>query len=208
MNNAERMKAGLIYDPGDVSLQKEQTERLEWLYDYNHSRPSGTEYRKELLEKMMGHIGEGCVIEPPFYANWAGKNVYFGDYVYANFGLTVVDDVDIRVGDHVMFAPHVTISAANHPILPELRERGLQYNREVIIGNNVWVGAHAVILPGVHIGDNTVIAAGSVVTRDIPANVLAMGIPCRVIREIGEYDREYFRKGEKIDWENVSKYLE
>ncbi len=203
MTERERMELGLVYDPTDESLKGEQAELLEMLYDYNNSRPSEQKKRDELLKKMLGSCGEGCYVEPPFYANWAGKNVYFGNNVYANFGLTVVDDADISVGDCVLFGPHVTIATANHTIWPALREKGMQYNRGVNIGRNVWIGAGAVIVPGVTIGENSVIGAGSIVTRDIPPNVVAVGNPCRVMREISEYDREYFRRGEKIDWENI-----
>ena len=122
-----------------------------------------------------------------------------GDYVYANFNLTLVDDANIYIGDNVMFAPGVIVATAGHPVNPTLREKGYQYNKEVHIGNNVWIGANATILPGVTIGDNTVIGAGAVVSRDIPANVVAMGVPCKVVREIGEHDKEYFFRNEKID---------
>lgn len=119
--------------------------------------------------------------------------------VYGNFGTTFVDDADIYVGDYVMFGPHVVVATAGHPILPSLRERAMQFNRPVRIGNNVWIGANAAVMPGVTIGDNSVIGAGSVVTKDIPANVVAVGSPCKVLREIGERDREYFYKNEKYD---------
>ena len=203
MTERERMEKGLVYDPTDDSLKGEQAELLELQYDYNHTRPSEQQKRDRLLKEMLGAVGEGCYVEPPFYANWAGKNVYFGSHVYANFGLTLVDDAKITVGDCVMFAPHVTLATANHTICPELRKKGMQYVREIKIGNNVWIGAGAVILPGVTIGENSVIGAGSVVTRDIPANVVAVGNPCRVMREISEHDREYFYRDEKIDWENI-----
>lgn len=116
-----------------------------------------------------------------------------------------MDDGEIFVGDKVMFGPNVTIATANHPIEPSLRLDALQYNETVRIGNNVWIGAGTVIVPGVTIGDNSVIGGGSVVVKDIPANVVAVGNPCHVLREIGEHDREYFYKNEKIDWENLGK---
>ena len=122
-----------------------------------------------------------------------------GNHVYANFNLTLVDDANIYIGNDVMFAPNVVVATAGHPIDPELRARGLQYNKEVRIGNNVWVGAGALIMPGVTIGDNSVIGAGSVVTKDIPANVVAVGNPCKVMRPIGERDKIYFYRDEKID---------
>jgi galactoside O-acetyltransferase len=121
--------------------------------------------------------------------------------VYANFNLTLVDDCDIFVGDNVMFGPNVTISAGTHPIHPNLRRKKAQYNVPIYIEDNVWIGAQSVVLPGVHIGENTVIGAGSVVTKSIPANVVAVGNPCRVIREINDRDMKYYYKDLEIDIE-------
>lgn len=203
MTHRERMEAGLVYGPRNEDLMAEQQMRLEKMYDFNMTRPSEGEKRQRLLKEMLGSMGEGCYIEPPFRANWGGKNLHFGNHVYANFNLTCVDDAAIYVGDHVMFAPNVVITTTNHTINPELRLEQYQYVKPVHIGNNVWIGSGAVILPGVTIGDNTVIGAGSIVTKDIPANVVAVGNPCRVLREIGERDREFFYKNERIDWENL-----
>ncbi len=203
MTQRERMDAGLIYDPIDPELRDEQQRLLEMLYDYNAARPSELEKRQQLLAKMLGAVGDDCYIEPPFYANWGGKNVYMGKGVYVNFNLTLVDDADIIIGDKVMIGPNVTIATAGHPILPVLREKGLQYNKPVHIGRNVWIGAGSIILPGVTIGDNSVIGAGSVVTKDIPADTVAVGSPCRVMRQIGERDREFFYRSERIDYEEL-----
>ena len=126
--------------------------------------------------------------------------MHFGEWVYANFNLTLVDDGHIYIGDHTMIGPNVTIATAGHPILPELREKEMQYNVDVKIGRNVWIGAGAIIVPGVTIGDNTVIGAGSVVTKDIPANVVAVGNPCRVMREINDHDKKYYYKDKKINY--------
>ena len=152
---------------------------------------------------MFAEIGEGCYIEPPFHANWGGRHVHFGRMVYGNFNLTLVDDTHIYVGDCCKFGPGVIVATAGHPILPELRMHQYQYNAPVHIGNNVWVGAGAIILPGVTIGDNCVIGAGSVVTKDIPDNVVAVGNPCRILREIGEKDREFYFKDRRIDWDTM-----
>ena len=165
---------------------------------FNHTRPTEQEKRQALMKEMFAEIGENCYIEPPFHANWGGKHVHFGKNVYANFNLTMVDDTHIYVGDFTMFAPNVTVATAGHPIDPALRERALQYNAPVHIGRNCWIGAGALIMPGVTIGDNTVIGAGSVVTHDIPAGVVAVGNPCRVMREITERDREVYFKGRKV----------
>jgi len=149
----------------------------------------------------------GCYVEPPFHANWGGKHVHFGKGVYANFNLTMVDDTHIYVGDYTMFGPNVTVATAGHPILPELRDKGYQYNAPVHIGRNCWFGAGAVILPGITVGDNVVVGAGSVVTKDLPSNVVAVGNPCRVLREIGERDREFYFKNNRIDWAQIEKDL-
>lgn len=170
---------------------REQTLCMEKLYDYNATRPLEAEKRAAMLKDMFAEIGEGCWIEPPLHANWAGAHVHFGKNVYANFNLTLVDDTDIFVGDCTMIAPNVTIVTASHPIAPRLREQAYQYNRPVHIGRNVWIGAGVTILAGVTIGDNSVIGAGSLVNRDIPANVVAYGVPCRVARPIGERDEKY-----------------
>ena len=148
---------------------------------------------------MFAEIGEDCYIEPPFHANWGGKHVHFGKCVYANFNFTAVDDTHIYVGDYTMFGPNVILATAGHPILPELRQEAYQYNMPVHIGKNCWLGAGVIVLPGVTIGDNTVIGAGSVVTKDIPSNVVAVGNPCRVLREINEHDKEYYFKNRKIN---------
>lgn len=203
MTNYERMKAGLIYDPADPEIAAKQGAYLEKLFDFNNLRPTDIEGKTRYMKETFAGCGEGCYIELPFHANWGGRNVHFGSFVYANFGLTLVDDDHIFVGDRVKFGPHVTITTAGHPVDPELRARGLQFNREVRIGNNVWVGAGALIMPGVTVGDNSVIGAGSVVTRDVPPDVVAVGVPCRVLREIGDRDREYFFRNEKIDRENL-----
>lgn len=194
----EEMKSGALYVTSDEELMSVQTECLDRLYDYNHTRPTQGEKRAALLREMFAEIGDGCYIEPPLHANWGGRHVHFGKHVYANFHLTLVDDTDIYVGDYTMFGPNVTVATAGHPILPILREQVYQYNMPVVIGRNCWIGAGAILLPGVHIGDGTVIGAGSVVTKDIPANVVAVGNPCRVLRPIGARDREYYFKERKI----------
>lgn len=197
----QRMEEGRIYPPGDESIMAEQQICLEKLYDFNATRPSQMKLREEMLKDMFAEIGEGCYIEPPLHSNFGGKHVHFGKNVYANFNLTLVDDAHIYVGDCVMFAPNVVVATAAHPILPVLRKAGMQFNLPVHIGNNVWIGAGAIILPGVTIGDNSVIGAGSVVTKDIPAGVVAVGNPCRVLREIGERDKLYYYKDRPVDVE-------
>ena len=195
----EKMHTGELYLPGDEEIIKEQFDCLELLYDYNATRPKEQEKRQELLKKMFAEIGTDCYIEPPLHANFGGKHVHFGKNVYANFNLTLVDDTHIYVGDYTMIGPNVTIATAGHPLLPELRRQGYQYNKSIRIGRNCWIGAGAVIVPGVHIGDNAVIGAGSIVTKDIPSDVVAVGNPCKVLREIDEAEIEELKKIEKIN---------
>lgn len=198
-----RMHTGELYLPDGDDIMGEQLQCLDRLYDFNATRPTELQKRADMLKEMFAEIGEDCYIEPPFYANWGGKHVHFGNCVYANFHLTLVDDTHIYVGDNTMFGPNVTVATAGHPILPELRAKAYQFNMPVHIGKNCWIGAGAVIVPGVRIGDNTVIGAGSIVTKDIPANVVAVGNPCRVLREISEKDREYYFKNRKIEWDTI-----
>lgn len=198
MKAYDKLHSGKVYFCDDPELAKLQTKCLDRLYDYNNTRPTEPEKRERILKEIFAEMGENCYVEPPLHANW-GIHTHFGSNVYANFNLTLVDDTHIYVGDNVMFAPNVVVATAGHPINPELRRRVGQYNIPVHIGNNVWIGAGAVILPGVTIGDNSVIGAGSVVTHNIPSNVVAVGNPCRVLRPIGEHDREYFFKNRRID---------
>lgn len=198
MNMKEKMHSCELYLPTDEDIMKEQTVCLEKLYDFNLTRPSEGEKRTQMLKEMFAEIGDGCYIEPPLHANWGGHHVHFGKSVYANFNLTLVDDTHIYVGDYTMFGPNVTIATAGHPILPELREKGYQYNAAVHIGRNCWIGAGAIIVPGITIGNNVVVGAGSIVTKDLPDNVVAVGNPCKILREISEHDKEFYFKDRKI----------
>ena len=194
----DKMHTGEIYYPNDESIMDVQLKCLDKLYDFNNTRPTQLKLREEMLKDMFAEIGSNCYIEPPFHANWGGKHVHFGDNIYANFGLTLVDDTHIYVGSYTMFGPNVVIATAGHPILPSLREKAYQYNMSVHIGSNCWLGAGVIVVPGVTIGDNCVIGAGSVVTKDIPADSVAYGNPCRVARKINEHDREFYFKDRKI----------
>lgn len=193
----DRMKNGGLYCCNDPALQKEQLACLDKLSEYNQTRPSDTEKRFRILQELFAEIGEGCYVEIPLRANW-GRHTHFGKNVYANFNLTLVDDTDIFIGDSVLFGPNVTLVTAGHPVEPELRRRVFQYNVPVHIGKNVWIGAGVIVLPGVTIGENSVIGAGAVVTKDVPADVVAFGNPCRVVRPIGERDREFYFRDWKI----------
>ena len=204
MTQYERMEAGLIYDPGVSEIMDEQFGYQDKLWEFNQLKPSQIDEKYKYMRELFAEVGENCYIELPFHANWGGHHVHLGNHVYANYNLTIVDDGHVYIGDKVMFGPNVTIATANHPINAELRAKALQYNKEVRIGENAWIGANTVIVPGVSIGKNVIIGAGSVVTKDIPDNVVAVGNPCRVLREVGPRDDEYFYRDEKIDWENLS----
>ena len=199
----EKMTSGELYFCSDEAILAEQEKCLDMLYDYNQTRPTEGKKRTELLKKMLAECGENVYIEPPFHSNWGGKHCHFGKNVYANFNLTCVDDTHIYVGEYTMLGPNVVLASAAHPILPELREKIYQYNMPIHIGKNCWLGAGVIVLPGITIGDGSVIGAGSVVTKDIPAGVIAVGNPCRVLREINDHDREYYFKDKKINWDEI-----
>ena len=200
MTETEKMEKGLVYDCSAEEIMSVQTGFVIYMKEYNTLGLGDEKRMEELMPLMFAEVGPNTYVQPPFYANWGGAHVHFGEWVYANFNLTLVDDGHIYIGDHTMIGPNVTIATAGHPILPELREKEMQYNVDVKIGRNVWIGAGAIIVPGVTIGDNTVIGAGSVVTKDIPANVVAVGNPCRVMREINDHDKEYYYKDKKINY--------
>ena len=199
MTPQEIIHSGKIYHPGDESIIKEQLEHLDMLFEYNSLRPSQQKEKIKLLKEMFAEIGDNVYIETPFRSNFGGMNVHFGSNIYANFNLTLVDDTHIYVGSYTMFGPNVTVATAAHPISPEHRRQDYQYNLPVRIGENCWIGAGVTILPGVTIGDNSVIGAGSVVTKDIPQNVVAVGNPCRVMREINDNDRKLIIHGRQME---------
>ena len=199
MTEREKIHSGDIYWPNDPTIMEEQLAYLDMMDVYNNTPRRLQAERSAMLPKLFAEVGEGCYIESPYFANWGGHHVHLGSYVYANAGLKLVDDTHIYVGDGTMFGPNVVLATAGHPIDPELRSRGLQYNMPVRIGKNCWLGAGVIVMPGVTIGDNVVIGAGSIVTKDIPSNVVAVGNPCRVMREVGEHDRKYYFRNREID---------
>lgn len=195
----QRSDEGRLFLPADERIIQEQNEAVRDLWQLNQIPPFEQEKREEMYKKVFARIGEGARLESPVHASWGGKNVYIGKNFYSNFNLTLVDDGKIFIGDNCMFAPNVTIATAGHPVDPDLRRQGLQYNADVHIGDNVWLGVGVLVMPGVTIGSNTVIGAGSVVTRDIPSGVVAVGNPCRVLRQVGQRDKEYYFKDRKVD---------
>lgn len=198
MDKFKKILSGELYDPMDPEIAKEQFPKIDKvILEYNSISINDTEKREKMLGEILGSAGKNCFILSPFSATW-GCNTYVGDNFFANFNFTLIDDAEVHIGNNVKFGPNVTIVTAGHPIYPELREKGIEYNLPVRIGNNVWMGAGVIVLPGVTIGDNCVIGAGSVVTKDIPANTVAVGSPCRVMREIGERDKKYYYKDMEI----------
>lgn len=194
------MYNGLLYNPGDNKIIEEQNKYQDKLWEFNQLKPSQRSLKEKFMKELFAECGENCYIELPFRANWGGHHVHFGNNIYANSNLTLVDDGHIFVGDNVMFGPNVVVATAGHPVDPELRAKGLQYNKDVYIGENCWIGAGVIIVPGVKIGENSVIGAGSIVTKNIPDNVVAAGNPCKVLREVSEDDKKYFYKREEIDY--------
>jgi galactoside O-acetyltransferase len=167
-------------------------------YDINRLHPDDIKGRFTLMKQLFGSMGDHVWMEPPIYMYY-GSNTNLGDYIYINFGLTVVDDYKVTIGNYVMFGPNVTIAVTNHPVHPDKRREGGMYALPVVIEDDAWIGGGAIIAPGVTIGKGSVIGAGSVVTKDIPANVIAVGNPCKVLREITERDREYYYKDMRFD---------
>ena len=198
----QRMRDGRVYYCNSEELMQKQLECMENIYDYNATRPSEQEKRASLLKKIFAEIGEDGYVEPPLRANW-GINTHIGNHFYSNFNLTLVDDTDIYIGDNVLIGPNVVLATANHPVRPDIRRKAAQYNLSIHIGNNVWLGAGVIVVPGVNIGDNTVVGAGSIVTKDLPADCVAFGNPCRVHRKISERDMIFYYKDRKIDIENL-----
>lgn len=202
MNNVERKQQGLPYRYDDPELLGDQHSYQNKMMEYNRTLATETERRQELLREVFAEVGDGCTVETPLNANWGCRHVHLGKGIYINSNVTFVDDEHIYIGDYTMISPNVVFTTSGHPVLPILRENHYVYNLPIHIGRNVWIGSNVSIMPGITIGDNTVIGAGSVVTHDLPANVVAFGVPCQIIREIGEKDREFYYKDRKLDvWE-------
>lgn len=199
MTQFERMMAQLPYHADDETRKIMMNTRF-LLQEYNSLAPDNMDRKNEILRTLLGKTGEKFYIEPPFRCDY-GCNIELGENFYSNYNLTILDCNKVKIGDNVLFAPNVTITAAGHPIHPMSRKK-YEYGIPVTIGNDVWIGANVVICPGVTIGDGCVIGAGSVVTKDIPANTVAFGNPCRVYRQITDEDREFYYKDRKFDVED------
>ncbi len=170
------------YYPSQPELLKVQMKYMDLNFNYNQIPPSHKEEKVSLLKKLFGQFGEGSWVETPYYANWGGRHVYFGKHVYANSNLIMVDDTYIKVDDYTQMGPNVTLVTATHPTNAQEREKGLQINMPIKIGRNCFLGAGTIVLPGVTIGDNVVVGAGSIVNKDLPDNVIAVGVPAKIIK--------------------------
>lgn len=188
MTEREKASLGLPYLPADEELSRQRLRASELCYDYNHLRPSQTVERAQVLAQLLGCVDASATIVPPFHCDY-GYNVELGANFYANTGCVMLDCAPIRIGNNVLLAPNVGLYTALHPLDAETRNTGLEYAAPITIGDNVWLCAGVQILPGVTIGRNTVVGAGSVVHKDLPEGVLAIGNPCRVVRPIETSDR-------------------
>ncbi|BCZ27104.1 galactoside O-acetyltransferase [Claveliimonas bilis] len=208
MNHIERRNAQLPYISDD-SVMEEQKVCRRILQKLNFADRSDFDTLAEIVKELLGK-SENAFINPPFYCDY-GKNIEVGKNFFANYNCTIIDVAKVKIGDNCQFAPNVSIYTAGHPLHPVARNSLYEYGIEVTVGDNVWIGGNTVIMPGVHIGSNTVIGAGSVVTKDIPDWVVAAGNPCRVIREITEEAFEYYYKDRKFDeaaMEEIRRYRE
>jgi len=192
MTEKEKAAAGYLYNP---NYDKELLQELHICYDlcheFNQLKPSDRVEQTKLLKRIFGHMGNDVYINSPFGCDY-GYNISIGNHFFANRNCQILDGGKITFGDYVFIAPNCTFTTAEHALDVEQRNEGLEIALPITIGNNVWIGAGSTILGGVTIGDNTIIGAGSVVTKDIPANVVAVGVPCKVIREITEKDKEKY----------------
>lgn len=203
MNHKDRMLAGLPYKAWMDGLSLERLENKKKIYAFNHLEPDRFEEKEKLLKEILGKTGEYVNIEAPFHCDY-GYNIEVGENFFANYNFTVLDVGKVRIGANAQIAPNVSIYTAGHPVHPDSRNSGYEYGIDITIGDNVWIGGNVCILPGVTIGDNVVIGAGSVVTKDIPDNVIAAGNPCRILRTITEEDRDFYYRDRRFD---VDDYL-
>lgn len=201
MNQKERMLANLPYKAWLDGLSEERLENKKRIFKYNNMDPGDTAGKNKLIKEILGKTGNTVCIESPFHCDY-GYNIEVGENFFANYNLVILDVGKVKIGDNAQIAPNVAIYTAGHPIHPDSRNSGYEYGIDITIGDNVWIGGNTCIMPGVTIGNNVVIGGGSVVTKDLPDNVIAVGNPCRIVREITEDDRDYYFKDRKFDVED------
>ncbi|SCU94542.1 LAFA_0F22452g1_1 [Lachancea sp. 'fantastica'] len=189
MDPMESIIAGKLYNPNEEVYVQGRKKAKSTLFEYNKLHPDEEDLRENLIRGFFGSCGDNFLIEQPFYCDY-GTNIHIGDNVYSNHNLTILDVVDVRIGNNVLFGPNVGLYTAGHPLDPQRRIDGLEFALPITIEDNVWIGGSVTILPGVTIGKNSVIAAGSVVVKDIPEGVVAVGNPCKVLRKISERDEK------------------
>lgn len=193
MDNQSRMMAGKLYAANDEFLVNQRLQAKKLVQRFNQLPAEDNEGRSAILHELIGQSGENCYIEPPFRCDY-GSNIHIGKNFYANYETIILDCASVTIGDDVMFGPRVNVFTASHPIDAMVRQTGLEVAKPITIGNGVWIGGNVTLTPGVEIGDHTVIGAGSVVTKSIPANVIAVGNPCHVLRAITKEDKKYWEE--------------
>ena len=194
----EKMISGKPYKAFGDELLAERQYAKEMIFDFNSLRPNQIDERNEILKRLLGKTKDKYFIEPPFRCDY-GYNIEIGENFYSNYNLIILDCAPVKIGDNVLIGPNVSIYTAGHPLHYEIRNQEYEYAFPIIIGDNVWIGGNVVINPGVSIGENSVIGSGSVVTKDIPNNVIAIGNPCKVLRVITDDDKHYYFKNLKIE---------
>ena len=199
MTEQERMLSGRLYRADDETLMKAHVRAQTLTWKYNQTSPGDQNGRTAILRELLDRVGERCWIEPSFRCDY-GSQISIGDDFYANYDCIFLDVAPITIGSHVLLGPRVCLYTAGHPTTPEVRDTGLEFGLPITIGDSVWIGGNTVVCPGVTIGSGTVIAAGSVVTRDIPSGVIAAGNPCRVLRPLTDDDRAKW-EGQRLEYE-------
>jgi len=197
MTEKEKMLTGKPYKAFAEDLLKERQYAKEMLFDFNGLRPTEIEKRNEIIKRLFGKVGREFFIEPPLRCDY-GYNISIGENFYSNYNCIILDCAPVSIGDNVLFGPNVSLFTAGHPIHPVPRNEGIEYAFPITIGNNVWIGGGVIVNPGITIGDNVVIGSGSVVTKDIPSNVIAVGNPCKVLKEISDKDRDKYYRDLKL----------
>lgn len=202
MTEKEKMLAGKLYIPGGEELCRDNFKARKLTRLFNQTTEEQMEYRIQLLRELFAASGENLYIEPSFKCDY-GSHITIGNNFYANYDCIMIDVCDITIGNHVFFAPRVCLFTAGHPIDADIRNENLEFGKPIVIGDNVWIGGCTVVNPGVTIGEGTIIGSGSVVTKDIPAHVIAAGNPCKVLRPITEADKAYWEKKRQEYYQDI-----